>query len=609
MKDYSRKPYLSRLSYADFIRGTPARAFWNSITEQEPAFSEFGKKGLSSGDRRYLQYLKQSEAKKPYLSDDYQSMEYDWEGLPGLQDGNPHIDHPWMPTPQPTNIDTIISPDVGFWILYANSNDEYCVGKTVDIEVTGTHPIYDIAFQWPNLMDPGTSFVIVSGLGTNSVIISLTVAATETSLMRMEAYEQAFDAPPLPSQQGKGWTAFTLEENEDCIKKYQVIGLRSREAVSVGVYNYVVYDITNNIVATDIPASATPGHFVSFPCLIGDLAYWFSLPEFSFSASSSDFGSPASGFCGTGNIAIKSIYNKAEVDSFVCHDITQTGFIIDTDTTTAYPCVTLPQLGYDGESIDFSYRFVDNVGDCSIADGDKVTDLEEKEQDWFRLTSGTWGDRYVGTFYRYFSTLLTHSDYICDIIGFPPCNGVGSSIDVGDTYNEMTILKHTTFFGENDVLSGTPVWYGDGAGITGSWTVKPTVTMDYYFPGLATVIDSFYARLFDYYANAWTDGSFFRSFVSSWYGRRATYSGAGSLPLATDPRINPDTEPSYVMEYDVIFGAHIDPGSDFNPDIVSRNAGVEAVLKQCLLNSDAALNPRLIQDFETSFALAEYVKT
>jgi len=215
MKDWSRKPYQSKLSYPDFIRGTPARALWNSVTEQNPVFSEYGSNGekLTAAESRYLKFLKQSEAKKPYLADDYQSMEYDWEGLPGLQDENPHIDHPWMPDPQPTQIDTIVEP--GYWVLYAFTNDEFCTARTKNIIVHGTHPIYNIKFTWPGLVEPGTSFTIIDGIGTNTVEIALTAGVGEIGLISMQAYEVAFDAPPLPSTQGKGWTAFTVNETND----------------------------------------------------------------------------------------------------------------------------------------------------------------------------------------------------------------------------------------------------------------------------------------------------------------------------------------------------------------------------------------------------------
>jgi len=213
MKDYSRKPYRTNKSYPEMIRYTPARSFWNSITERESVFSEYGNRGrkLTAIDRRYLQFLKQSEAKKPYLADDYEEMEEVFEGFPGLIDDNPHIDHPWMPDPQPIQVP--LDPEL--FILFAFTEDFYCLGATSIIQVNGTHPIYDIRFRWPNLMDPGTTFTILSGLGTPTVIMSLTVPVSGSPLIRMEAYEEAFNAPPLPSSQGRGWTDFTVSEQRD----------------------------------------------------------------------------------------------------------------------------------------------------------------------------------------------------------------------------------------------------------------------------------------------------------------------------------------------------------------------------------------------------------
>jgi len=225
-KDYSRKPYQTKASYPEMIRQTPARAFWNSITEQQPVLSEYGAKGkkLTATERRYLQFLKQSEAKKPYLADDYQSMEYEWEGLPGLIPQNPHIDHPWMPDPQPTGIDDILPPQVAeepepqSWILYAFTNNEYCAGNITQITVNGTYPIYDIEFTSPISLKTYTSFTVISGLGTNTVVISLIADIEETGNISMRVYEEAADAPPLPSTQGRGWTGFPVPQKNpaDC---------------------------------------------------------------------------------------------------------------------------------------------------------------------------------------------------------------------------------------------------------------------------------------------------------------------------------------------------------------------------------------------------------
>ena len=217
MKDYSRKAYRlgwKKSGYPEMIRATPARAFWNSITTQNPVFSEYGTPGkkLTATERRYLKFLKQSEAKKPYLSDSYEEMEELWEGLPGLIDQNPHIDHPWMPDPTPTDVDEIIPAEPGVWVLYAFTEDPFCPGATSTVTVNGTHPIYDIQFTFPGVLYPGTSFSVVSGLGTPTVVIELTTDIEESGIISMRVYEQAFDAPPPPSTQGRGWTGFGISE-------------------------------------------------------------------------------------------------------------------------------------------------------------------------------------------------------------------------------------------------------------------------------------------------------------------------------------------------------------------------------------------------------------
>lgn len=214
MKDWSRKPYRVKMSYPEMIRYTPARAFWNSITSSAPVLSEYGSGGkkLTALERRFLNFLKQSEAKKPYLSDDYESMEEIFEGFPGLIDNNPHIDHPWMPDPQPIRVTSGGIPGLSSWILNAFSEGVWCPGETKEITVNGTHPIYAIEFKWPIAIQPGTGFSITSGLGTPNVVISLTAAAGETGSIPMRAYLEAFDALPPPSQQGRGWTDFQVYE-------------------------------------------------------------------------------------------------------------------------------------------------------------------------------------------------------------------------------------------------------------------------------------------------------------------------------------------------------------------------------------------------------------
>lgn len=221
-KDYSRKPYRTKKSYPEMIRYTPARAFWNSVTEQLPVFSEYGAQGrfLTALERRYLQYLAQSEAKKPYLSDDYETMEEVWEGLPGLQDDeNWSIDHPWMPDPQPTRIDDILPVEPQEFILFAFTEDEFCIGDTQTITINATYPIYELEFTFPGLLQPGTNFVILSGLGTPVVQIDLTVDINETqNPISMRAFLEAADAPPPPSTQGRGFTGFGIFEGsiDDC---------------------------------------------------------------------------------------------------------------------------------------------------------------------------------------------------------------------------------------------------------------------------------------------------------------------------------------------------------------------------------------------------------
>lgn len=85
--------------------------------------------------------------------------------------------------------------------------------ETRPITINGTHPIYEVEFTFPGALQPGTSFVITGGLGTPTVTIDLTADSAETGIISMRAYLEAFDAPPLPSTQGRGWTGFPVNEN------------------------------------------------------------------------------------------------------------------------------------------------------------------------------------------------------------------------------------------------------------------------------------------------------------------------------------------------------------------------------------------------------------
>ena len=210
-KGYGRKPYIDPLRYPEFIRTATAKQMWNQVTIAYPNLAEFNlnKRKLSRREIAVIRFIKQSELKKPYEDvGSYPSMENKWEGLPGL-------DFPdrTLPLPdQPWNMQDPEGPLPGVWVLDAFTNDYWCAGKAVEITINGTHPIYNLRFQFPGSLQAGTSFSIVGGLGTPTVLISFTGGAAETGLVSMEAYLEAFDAPDPPSQQGRGWTGFSIPQ-------------------------------------------------------------------------------------------------------------------------------------------------------------------------------------------------------------------------------------------------------------------------------------------------------------------------------------------------------------------------------------------------------------
>ena len=99
-KEYGRKSYISDKSFVGLMRETTSKAVWNTVTEAIPDLSEFGGSvdRLTSFARSVLEAIKQSERKKPWLSNgDYTNMEYQYEGTTtGIF---PHTDDPFPDNP------------------------------------------------------------------------------------------------------------------------------------------------------------------------------------------------------------------------------------------------------------------------------------------------------------------------------------------------------------------------------------------------------------------------------------------------------------------------------------------------------------------------------
>lgn len=88
-----------------------------------------------------LTIVKQSEFKKPYKSDDYQQMEYDWpDPSPGPTPPWPYPP-PWPPGPIPPNVDPVIITKV-FTCSYDIC---YCKGQKICGTISCTYPIVSIS--------------------------------------------------------------------------------------------------------------------------------------------------------------------------------------------------------------------------------------------------------------------------------------------------------------------------------------------------------------------------------------------------------------------------------------------------------------------------------
>jgi len=159
-REYSRKVYISKKSYPDFMRETPARAVWNEITVQNPYLAEFSRARKTSFDRSVEDYLRQSERKKPYLEQPYEAMEYDWEGYtPGVLP-NFRFD---SPAPNIYGIPGFIG--VGMTAFSAGVSPCYCSDGPQDISIWGSHPITNITVSEGNI----SSIVIINPTNWNAV--------------------------------------------------------------------------------------------------------------------------------------------------------------------------------------------------------------------------------------------------------------------------------------------------------------------------------------------------------------------------------------------------------------------------------------------------------
>ena len=148
-KEYGRKAYVSDRSYPQFMKENPARAIWNTVTENNPNLSEFNSRleRLTSFERSVLELIKQSEHKKPYYGGNYDEMEYRSEFPPGINppDGPdlPKFDNPDVPTYYPPD-----PPEgSGQYIFSFSVLGCYCPGSVSTVEASGSHIITGISVE------------------------------------------------------------------------------------------------------------------------------------------------------------------------------------------------------------------------------------------------------------------------------------------------------------------------------------------------------------------------------------------------------------------------------------------------------------------------------
>ena len=118
-REYGRRMYVSKKSYADQIRIPTDKAAFNEVLR------------------------KQSEFKKPYLSDTYEEMEYFADPAPGYAFAPIDMDTPWMGTPVP-DFGDMYDPWHLTFLCNAGSDACYCEGSEKCFNLSCTHEIVGI---------------------------------------------------------------------------------------------------------------------------------------------------------------------------------------------------------------------------------------------------------------------------------------------------------------------------------------------------------------------------------------------------------------------------------------------------------------------------------
>lgn len=198
MKEYGKRPYYSangEKAYPTFIKTKFAKALWDRITSGFPELAQFARSQISysslgSSARAALRFIRQSELKKPYQDPkgDYEEMEAEWEGLPGLRYPDPNYgpDQPWNLGEEPGFEGGAGIGDCVFDFNCQESDKEdcgYCPGSTTEFNVSGTYPITSLHLG--GTKDSSTVISSASGLGTNNVTVRIYAGTDEWGQLRL----------------------------------------------------------------------------------------------------------------------------------------------------------------------------------------------------------------------------------------------------------------------------------------------------------------------------------------------------------------------------------------------------------------------------------------
>jgi hypothetical protein len=256
---YSQK-YVKSGIYPDSARSTSQSALHQNISSQVPEYSEFKRDGAptTSQQRAYEVYMRQSEFKKPYLSDGYREMETDADPPPGFRRTNRPggVDSPAIPNVNEPIVDPG-GPVTVIFNAYIDEDYEYggfCRGQNgIIVRVYTTEPCYSITVTYS---EPNTNVTLVGGAGTNEIYLQVDADNNQFAYITVEMHMRSYEG-------------ITGESNVNIMEvvcsEYYMLRIQGGTADVA-----TIYDATNDQIATNIPDNAGTGT-VSMPCNYSEL--------------------------------------------------------------------------------------------------------------------------------------------------------------------------------------------------------------------------------------------------------------------------------------------------------------------------------------------------